>query len=59
MTKNKTHQRMCALSNSLPGAIRWRFCDYEQFLKKELQLLAAPAAGRQSPQRSSRELGSR
>jgi hypothetical protein len=50
---------MCALSNSLPGAIRWRFCDYEQFLKKELQLLAAPAARREGLRRSSAELRSR
>jgi hypothetical protein len=59
MTKNKTHHRMCALSDSLPGAIRWRFCDYEELLKKELQLLAAPAARRQGPRRSSDQLRSR
>ena len=40
------NDRMCALANSLPAAIRWRFCDYEQLLKKELQLLAAPPARR-------------
>jgi len=34
--------RMCALADTLPAAVRWRFCDYEQLLKKELQLLAAP-----------------
>jgi hypothetical protein len=33
---------MCALADSLPAAVRWRFCDYEQLLRKELQLLAAP-----------------
>jgi hypothetical protein len=36
------HDRLCALADSLPGAIRWRFCDYGQLLKKELQILAAP-----------------
>ena len=38
----ESHDRLCVLANSLPGAIRWRFCDYEQLLKKQLQLLAAP-----------------
>lgn len=37
----QSHDRMCALANSLPAAIRWRFRDYEQLLKKELQILAA------------------
>ena len=41
MTK-QPHDRMCALADSLPAAIRWRFCDYEQLLMNELQLLAAP-----------------
>ncbi len=36
------HDRLCALADSLPGAIRWRFCDYEQLLRKELQLLTQP-----------------
>jgi hypothetical protein len=36
------HDRLCVLTNSLPGAIRWRFCDYEQMLRKQLQLLARP-----------------
>ena len=36
------HDRLCVLTNSLPGAIRWRFCDYEQMLRKQLQLLAQP-----------------
>lgn len=47
----KPDERMCALTDSLPGAIRWRFCDYEQLLKKELQLLAAPSARRLGPRR--------
>lgn len=34
--------RLCVLADSLPGAIRWRFCDYEQLLKKQLQILLAP-----------------
>ena len=29
--------RLCALADSLPAAIRWRYCDYEQLLKKQLQ----------------------
>ena len=51
MTK-QPHDRMCALADSLPAAIRWRFCDYEQLLKKELQLLAAPPARRSGRRRS-------
>lgn len=54
----KPDERMCALTNSLPGAIRWRFCDYEQLLKKELQLLAAPSARRMGPRRGTEELRS-
>ena len=34
--------RLCVLADSLPGAIRWRFSDYEQLLAKQLKLLAAP-----------------
>ena len=34
--------RLCVLADSLPAAIRWRFCDYEQLLRKQLQLLAPP-----------------
>jgi hypothetical protein len=34
--------RLCALADSLPGAIRWRFSDYEHMLKKQLKLLASP-----------------
>jgi hypothetical protein len=36
------HDRLCVLADSLPGAIRWRFCDYEQLLKKQLQILLTP-----------------
>jgi hypothetical protein len=36
------HDRLCVLADSLPGAIRWRFCDYEDLLKKQLQILASP-----------------
>jgi len=39
----ESHDRLCVLADSLPGAIRWRFCDYEQLLKKQLQLLASPS----------------
>jgi hypothetical protein len=34
--------QLCALADSLPGAIRWRFCDYEQLLAKQLRILAPP-----------------
>jgi hypothetical protein len=36
------HDRLCALADSLPGAIRWRVCDYEQLLKNLLQILLTP-----------------
>lgn len=36
------HDRLCALADSLPAAIRWRYCDYEQLLKKQLEILLAP-----------------
>ena len=36
------HDRLCALANSLPAAIRWRYCDYEQLLKKQLEIMLAP-----------------
>jgi hypothetical protein len=36
------HDRLCALADSLPGAIRWRYCDYEQLLRKQLEILLAP-----------------
>lgn len=36
------HDRLCALADSLPAAIRWRYCDYEQLLKKQLQIMLAP-----------------
>ena len=39
----ESYDRLCVLADSLPGAIRWRFCDYEQLLKKQLQLLASPS----------------
>jgi hypothetical protein len=38
------HDRLCVLADSLPAAIRWRYCDYEQLLKKQLQILLAPPA---------------
>ena len=37
------HDRLCALADSLPAAIRWRYGDYEQLLKKELAILLAPS----------------
>lgn len=36
------NDRLCALADSLPAAIRWRFSDYEQLLRKQLQILAVP-----------------
>jgi hypothetical protein len=36
------HDRLCVLADSLPGAIRWRYSDYEQLLRKQLQILAPP-----------------
>ncbi|HEX7237065.1 MAG TPA: hypothetical protein VF405_08905 [Gammaproteobacteria bacterium] len=36
------HDRLCALADSLPAAIRWRYSDYEQLLKKQLQIMLAP-----------------
>lgn len=36
------NDRLCVLADSLPGAIRWRFADYEQLLRKQLQILAVP-----------------
>lgn len=34
--------QLCVLTDSLPGAIRWRFSDYKQLLTKQLRLLARP-----------------
>jgi len=36
------HDHLCALADSLPGAIRWRYRDYEQLLRKQLEILLAP-----------------
>ncbi len=36
------NDRLCALADSLPATIRWRYCDYEQLLKKQLQIMLAP-----------------
>jgi hypothetical protein len=36
------HDRLCALADSLPAAIRWRYCDYEHLLKKQLEILLEP-----------------
>ena len=45
------HDCLCALADSLPAAIRWRYCDYEQLLKKQLQILLAPQMRLVSPPR--------
>jgi hypothetical protein len=42
MTMTQRHDRLCALADSLPAAIRWRYCDYEQLLKKQLAIMLAP-----------------
>jgi hypothetical protein len=36
------HERLCALADSYSAAIRWRYSDYEELLKKQLQILLAP-----------------
>ena len=41
----RPNDELCALADSLPAAIRWRYRDYEQLLKKELQMLVAPQPG--------------
>lgn len=37
---------LCALTDSLPGTIRWRLRDYEEILKAELALLVAMETSR-------------
>jgi hypothetical protein len=36
------HHRLCALADSLPAAIRWRYSDYEQLLRKQLAIMLRP-----------------
>lgn len=45
------NDRLCALADSLPAAIRWRYCDYEQLLKKQLQIMLAPQVWPAPPRR--------
>jgi hypothetical protein len=52
------HDRLCVLADSLPGAIRWRFCDYEHLLKKQLQILLAPPLQAVPPARGAGDLPS-
>lgn len=35
------NDELCALTDSLPGTVRWRLKDYEEILKAELTLLVA------------------
>ena len=42
MTMTQRHDRLCALADSLPAAIRWRYSDYEHLLKKQLEIMLAP-----------------
>jgi hypothetical protein len=30
---------LCALADSLPAAIRWRYCDYEQLFRKQVAIM--------------------
>ena len=50
------HDRLCVLADSLPGAIRWRFCDYEHLLKKQLKMLLAPPLRAVPPSRGAGDL---
>jgi hypothetical protein len=52
MTMTQRHDRLCALADSLPAAIRWRYCDYEQLLKKQLEIMLAPEVRLVWPPRS-------
>jgi hypothetical protein len=36
------HDHLCALADSLPAAIRWRYSDYEQLLRKQLAIMLRP-----------------
>ena len=36
------HDHLCALADSMRASIRWRYSDYEQMLKKQLQIMLAP-----------------
>lgn len=33
------NDRLCALADSLPAAIRWRYCDYEQLFRKQVAIM--------------------
>jgi hypothetical protein len=46
------HDRLCALADSLPAAIRWRYSDYEQLLRKQLRIMLAPQVRLVWPPRS-------
>jgi hypothetical protein len=47
------NDELCALTDSLPGTVRWRLRDYEEILKAELALLVAMETNRR-PRRGSR-----
>ena len=47
----RPNDHLCALADSLSAAIRWRFRDYEQLLKKELEMLVAPQPNQVWPRR--------
>jgi hypothetical protein len=49
------NDRLCALADSLPAAIRWRYCDYEELLRKQLEMMLEPdALGTRSPRGAKR-----
>ena len=51
----QSNDRLCALADSLPAAIRWRYCDYKQLLRKQLEIMLEPdALRRHSPRGAAR-----
>ena len=48
--------RLCALADSLPAAIRWRYCDYEQLFRKQLAIMLRPDDVRHLPPPRATEL---
>lgn len=49
------HDRLCALADSLPAAIRWRYCDYEQLFRKQLQIMLGPDSRPARPPRAAED----
>jgi hypothetical protein len=40
----QSNERLCALADSLPATIRWRYSDYEQLFRKQLAIMLEPDA---------------